>query len=288
MSFFKEFKDDLTQAVNELIPEGELTGTGFEDGYIDTLKEEEKEIEPSLPDLADEDDLLEETENAFALAGLKTEEETKLDTLDSNQFSNVDEDVLAQMLGEDKKEAEAEKAAVPPVPVKETSGRAKQETEESSSLEEAAENSVTIITKGTRINGSIISDGSLDVRGVVNGDVECSGKLSIVGSVTGNSKAAEIFINAPRMEGSLISDGSVKVGVGTIVIGDIKGTSGVIAGAVKGEVDVDGPVIIDSTAIVKGNINAKSVQINNGAVIDGYCSLKYSDVDIEDFFEEDK
>ncbi|MFW5669777.1 MAG: polymer-forming cytoskeletal protein, partial [Acetivibrio ethanolgignens] len=69
-----------------------------------------------------------------------------------------------------------------------------------------------------------------------------------------------------------------------IVVGDISGTSAVIAGAVKGEVDVNGPVIVDSTAIVKGNINAKSVQINNGAVLDGYCSLSYSDVDLDNFF----
>ena len=46
-----------------------------------------------------------------------------------------------------------------------------------------------------------------------------------------------------------------------------------------------GPVVVDSTAIVKGNINAKSVQINNGAVVDGYCKLTYAEVDIDEFFD---
>ena len=149
----------------------------------------------------------------------------------------------------------------------------------------ANEDDVTVISKGTTINGSISSDGSLDIMGSITGDVECLGKLSITGKIIGNSTAAEVYINTERLEGSVNSEGSVKVGLGTVVIGDIIATSGVIAGAVKGEIDINGPVVIDSTAIIKGNIKAKSVQINNGAVVDGYCSLSYADVDLDNVFE---
>ncbi len=121
--------------------------------------------------------------------------------------------------------------------------------------------------------------------GNITGDVECLGKLSITGKIIGNSTAAEVYINTERLEGSVNSEGSVKVGLGTVVVGDIIGTSGVIAGAVKGEIDINGPIVIDSTAIIKGNIKAKSVQINNGAVIEGFCSLSYSDVDLDNVFE---
>nr|MCR5154143.1 polymer-forming cytoskeletal protein [Lachnospiraceae bacterium] len=144
---------------------------------------------------------------------------------------------------------------------------------------------VTVITKGTTINGSIISDCSLDVMGTINGDIECLGKLTITGKVHGNSLASEVYVNTDRLEGSVTSEGSVKVGLGTVVIGDISATSGVFAGAVKGEVDIKGPVILDSTAIIKGNIKAKSVQMNNGAVLDGYCSLAYADLSIDSIFE---
>ena len=87
------------------------------------------------------------------------------------------------------------------------------------------------------------------------------------------------------MEGCINSEGSVKIALGTVVIGDVTACSGVIAGAVKGEIDISGPVVIDSTAIIKGNIKAKSVQMNNGAVLEGFCSLSYSSVDINDIFE---
>ena len=148
-----------------------------------------------------------------------------------------------------------------------------------------ATSEVTVITKGTVINGSITSDGGLEVNGTITGDVECLGKLTINGNVSGHLKAAEVIVSTPRLDGGIDSQGDVKVGVGTIVIGDITAKSATISGAIKGEVDVQGPVVVDSTAIVKGNITAKSVQINNGAVVDGYCKLAYAEVDIDNFFD---
>ena len=68
--------------------------------------------------------------------------------------------------------------------------------------------------------------------------------------------------------------------------GNVFATSAVIGGAIKGDIDVNGPVIVDSTAIVKGNIKSKSVQINNGAVIDGFCSQAYAEIDYKSLFED--
>ena len=149
----------------------------------------------------------------------------------------------------------------------------------------ANDDQVTVITKGTTINGSIISDCSLNVMGTINGDIECVGKLTISGNVAGNSTASDVFVSAKRLNGNIDSEGTVKVGLGTVVVGDIKAGSAVVAGAVKGELDIQGPIVIDSTAIIKGNVKAKSVQMNNGAILEGFCSLVYSSVSVDDIFE---
>ena len=201
----------------------------------------------------------------------------------------VDQDLLNSMLEEEETyEEEAAVAETPvaapvTVPVTEETPVVKEEPKREISEEDR--NAVTVITKGTTINGSIISDCSLDVMGTINGDIECLGKLTISGKVTGNSLASDVVVNTDRLEGSVVSEGSVKVGVGTIVIGDITAASAVFAGAIKGEIDVKGPVVLDSTAIIKGNIKAKSIQMNNGAVMDGFCSLSYADLQIDDIFE---
>ena len=56
--------------------------------------------------------------------------------------------------------------------------------------------------------------------------------------------------------------------------------------AIKGDIDVNGPVIIDSTAVVFGNIKSRSVQLNNGAVLEGFVSQCYAGVDVKALFEE--
>ena len=80
----------------------------------------------------------------------------------------------------------------------------------------------------------------------------------------------------------------MKIGQSSVIIGNISATSAVIAGAVKGDIDVKGPVILDTSAIVMGNIKSKSVQINNGAVIEGLCSQCYAEVNPSSFFEDIK
>ena len=143
-----------------------------------------------------------------------------------------------------------------------------------------------VVTEGMSITGDITSGGSLELIGNVIGNIEILGKLNITGGIQGNSKAAEIYAEGARINGEVISQGSVKIGQSSVVIGNITANSAVVAGAVKGDIDVHGPVILDTSAIVMGNIKSKSVQINNGAVIEGMCSQCYADVNPTSFFDE--
>ena len=51
---------------------------------------------------------------------------------------------------------------------------------------------------------------------------------------------------------------------------------------------MQGPVVVDTSAVVMGNIKSRSVQINNGAVIEGFCSQCYADVDVQSLFNAKK
>lgn len=282
MSFFKEFKEDLSQAVNELLPDDTKTEEDAEEQMVNTLDTDEAAIDEMkmmelLSEFTSEDNQVAEN--------LPEDDEPKDDSAKSED--NISEEIMEEEGDEMDENIDLELLDVL---------NAEEESEKEEDSKEkiapklraasvASDDDVTLISKGTTINGSISSDGSLDIMGSVIGDIECLGKLSITGKVNGNSTAAEVYVNTERMEGCINSEGSVKIGLGTVVIGDIMATSGVIAGAVKGEIDVNGPIVIDSTAIIKGNIKAKSVQINNGAVIEGFCSLSYSAVDVDNIFE---
>ncbi len=152
----------------------------------------------------------------------------------------------------------------------------------------AASTDTAVITAGMNITGDVTSSGNMDLIGNITGNIEIFGKLNVTGSITGNSAAAEIYAESAQINGEVRSKGSVKIGQSSVVIGNIFATSAVIAGAVKGDIDVHGPVILDTSAIVMGNIKSKSVQINNGAVIEGMCSQCYADVSPSAFFNDVK
>lgn len=294
MGFFSDLKEDLSQAVNELMPEEQLDAAMAQN---ESVKKEEKENKDEKMTSAADVDL-----------------SSMLDKLDDMELPDdtLPEETITDMLPETE-----------PVPAVEETGKTEAEEQpesQESILEDVYKNAVeketeknstayhydkgeekkmdvqkrevadetAIVTAGMSITGDIVSEGSLELIGAVNGNIDVLGKLNVTGSIQGNSKAAEIYAEGAKINGEVNSLGSVKIGQSSVIIGNISANSAVIAGAVKGDIDVQGPVILDASAIVMGNIKSKSVQINNGAVIEGMCSQCYADVNPTSFFEEFK
>ena len=227
-------------------------------------------------DALDEENMLEHTEEA-----LLTEPETETKQEELQNFLTADlekavEDTLAKQAEE---ETQMENERVQEDAAMET-------TMDTAAVEKADVSSlVEADTKTTVINGDLQTDGCIDLIGTVNGAVSCDGKLIVGGSITGDVQVGELYANAARIEGDVHVVDAAKIGVGTVVVGNVFAGSAVIAGAVKGDIDVQGSVIVDSTAVIMGNIKSRSVQINNGAVIEGMCSQCYSEIDVKSFFE---
>ena len=261
MGFFQDLKEDLSQAVNELVPDEDRASQAAE---IDLSQAEDDlaEIEAMLMERDEQEIKAKKPESAFPRGTVQ----------------------------EAAKETEKE-------PIKESGKAAGKETvgggrerklDMNAIFNQPHTDEVSTITSGMTINGDITSQGSLDLIGCVHGNISVSGKMSITGIIEGNSQASEIYAESAKITGEIRSLGSVKVGQETVIIGNIFATSAVIAGAVKGDIDVQGPVVLDTSAIVMGNIKSKSVQINNGAVIEGMCSQCYADVNPTSFFDEIK
>lgn len=294
MSFFKELKEDIAQSVNELTESlDENMSLDEEPSAQSVLAERAAQdnasgaeplaaVDPPVHEVVLE---AEETEPAPA-ASVKAEEEFPVTAaVDTEPEMEESEDIPVVELEPETLDMPEEGEIVSEEMKEEMMEEMNVMPEEPAPAPEEDSEEVTVITKGTTINGGIKSDTSLVVKGTIEGDVECQGKLTITGRVAGNTIASEIYVNTPRLEGDINSRGIVKVDVGTVVIGNISCTSVLVSGAVKGNIEVNGPVIVDSTAVVKGDIKAKSIQINSGAVIDGHCSLAFADVDLDSFFK---
>lgn len=359
MGFFQELKEDLSQAVNELLPEEETGQESKKDDEDKALDDALKEVQEALvaevgsPDNEEagkQDEAAEETKDAEtadeekqeekqddqaaeeepeaesatpedeeqvveakevqgneteaveepsekaaeeseavmlqkaaaeqmqSIAGIvKPEADEDEDDFAERQMQTPEEMLMHMDLGQhtEKEESELEKEVGKAMEEQKTS------LEDTEVLDETA-----IITAGMTLTGDISAKGNVDILGKVKGKVELLGKLNVSGTIEGDSKAAEVFADGAHITGMIVAEGTVKIGQNSVVIGNVAASSAVIAGAVKGDIDVKGPVILDASAIVMGNIKSKSVQINNGAVIEGMCSQCYAEVNPTDFFND--
>lgn len=273
MGFFSELKEDLSMAVNELVPE---EGPAVEENEQQAEVEEIQEKENFLPETA------EDLGRMLDSMDLETEEESEDHA--EEEIREIPYDVPEEMAGTEEIEENVEEQEEENVEETQYMGM---ETEQSAVSGDVAEETA-VITAGMKIRGDISSQGSLDIIGAVEGNIDILGKLNITGTIDGASKAADVYAEKARINGDVHSSASIKIGQNSIIIGNIFANSAVIAGAVKGDIDVKGPVILDTSAIVMGNIKSKSVQINNGAVIEGLCSQCYADVSPSSFFEDIK
>ncbi len=348
MGFFTDLKEDLSQAVSELLPEEdilELTEESEEMAEPELSESELSMAEPELTmaetelgmaepelEMAEPELTMAEAELSMAEAELYTAEtelpESEL-TRAEPELTMAEYDTLENAPASDTQAADMTFAEEPvtqdtskpwdetadfddglPIDIDEMLDKAEEMTmmkEVNEMMEEpvyvaAAEaemmksdlpdkkvsDETATITAGMKLVGDITSEGSLELEGIIHGNIDILGKLNITGSIVGDSQAAEIFADNAKITGEMKSNGSVKIGQSTVIIGNIFANSAVIAGAVKGDIDVQGPVILDTSAIVMGNIKSKSVQINNGAVIEGMCSQCYAEVNPTSFFEEFK
>ncbi len=336
MSFFKDFKDDLSQAVNELMPE---EGAAEAPQMVDTISESsapigqddlaelikgldeetasnaepifEKAPEPApavasasvpvpepaaaapAPEMAPAPAPAPEAAPAPAPAPepveipvyteeVKAEPEKVVEPVFSQEpiKNEVPNQVTEPIFSQEPVKSEVPNQVTEPIFSENTAAPAPINT-----IAEGA-NETGVIPNGMTIVGDITTNGSLDIMGTVKGNVTVAGKLNITGNIEGDSKADEVFADGARIIGEVSSNGSIKVGQSSVIKGNMSATSAVLAGAVKGDIDVKGPVVLDSTAIIMGNIKSKSIQINNGAAIEGLCSQCYAEVSPSSFFTE--
>ncbi len=284
MGFFKDFKEDLSQAVSEMTSTDIPVGDGDDGMMVNTLDEqpldkpqnkavskdrkpdkrsEDKAVKTKSSSVAGQDATVKAAKAAESELAAAKEEEAAVDEAAADAAIN---EVVAAMAAREAQALAAEMSS--------------DTDKENKNVKENA-----IITKSLTIKGDLITDGSLEVHGTIEGNVECKGTLIITGTIVGNAKAAVISVDGASVEGDLTSEGDIKVGERSVIVGNISATASTIAGAIKGNIDVHGPVVVDTTAIVAGDIKSKSMQINAGSVIEGHCSQCYADVTPSDFFK---
>ena len=171
MGFFKDFKEDFNDAVNELVPGGDDTAASDE-VMVNTL-DGDIDVESELTKL---DGLLEQVSK-------------KVDEPSAKEAAPVEEQPAEKksFFNETRKESKME--------APKTMG----DMENGSEAKTVASDENAVITGGMKVTGNVESIGSIEVQGEIVGDVTCNGKLVVAGKVNGNSSSAEAKEEFPTL-----------------------------------------------------------------------------------------
>ncbi len=90
----------------------------------------------------------------------------------------------------------------------------------------------------------------------------------------GNLTGEEDVLVSGRLEGKIVVGGSVKVGPGGEVEGDIEARDVLVAGNVRGEIRSSDRAELAATAVVSGAIQSPKIVIAEGAQLTGSVAMK--------------
>ena len=122
-----------------------------------------------------------------------------------------------------------------------TKSRTKPANNNSNGLSMDSKSATCVVAKGTSIEGKFNAVEDVRLDGTVKGDVKCD-KRMVMGA-TG------------KIEGSLHAHDAI------------------IMGTVEGELIVKDTLHLKNTAIIKGDIKAKSMKVDEGAKYNGQCQV---------------
>lgn len=105
--------------------------------------------------------------------------------------------------------------------------------------------------------------------------------ISIIGPgmhIVGDCDTTDTIRIEGRVEGSVRAEKAVVIGQGGHVNGDIQTQDAVIAGTVKGALDVDSRLELKETCVIDGEIRATRLKLDEGGVVSGTVSIGRRDV----------
>lgn len=127
----------------------------------------------------------------------------------------------------------------------------------------------SIIQKDMVVHGSIESKSDIEIAGTINGDITSEGRVTVLGCACGNISGKSVSVHAKELNANITAVEKVNLDKEVILNGDISAKSVIINGTVNGNISASVELIVMASAAITGDIEAPSMEVNRGAVING-------------------
>ncbi|MDO4377777.1 MAG: polymer-forming cytoskeletal protein [Erysipelotrichia bacterium] len=133
----------------------------------------------------------------------------------------------------------------------------------------------TVIGNTTVIQSNVTCGGSIKINGQIKGKLVVNGSADIYGSVDGDIEAGEVIVeNGAKVNGNIFCKSELNVGTGSNIVGNISAKNAYINSNVCGNLEITSELKLTSTATVNGDIVAGNISVASGALLNGRINIK--------------
>ena len=123
----------------------------------------------------------------------------------------------------------------------------------------------TVIAEGTMVDGTICTNGHVECKGIMNGDIAAGGVVTLSGELIGNIQGETVTFYKASVKGNVTAKKQVDVDKDTRIHGDIQAENVTMNGRVIGSIFAQGQVSLQKNALLEGDIKASAVSMEAGA-----------------------
>jgi cytoskeletal protein CcmA (bactofilin family) len=142
------------------------------------------------------------------------------------------------------------------------------------------------IPKDTVIEGNIVTSSDMQILGIVNGNVTSEGQISLSGKIVGNVEAGSLTVNSGTISGDIACTAGVTLTNQAIINGKIDAQSVDCNGEIRGDVKTSKTVILRPSALVCGDIITKTINMQDGAILQGNVKMPADKTSAQIYFEQ--
>jgi cytoskeletal protein CcmA (bactofilin family) len=131
----------------------------------------------------------------------------------------------------------------------------------------------SVIAEDLIVEGSIFGESTIQINGKVKGNVSITGDIISKGTIEGDAKGNNVILNKSNIKGNVNANLHLSVDSDSVIIGNIAAASIEVDGKVKGDIHAEDVVELKKSAVVFGNVAAKTVSMEAGASLKGQINV---------------
>lgn len=137
----------------------------------------------------------------------------------------------------------------------------------------------TYLAPGTRVEGTLRAEGSVEIDGEFRGDIIAEGSVTMRTDITGNITAKTLNVEGCCLTGDARITDQLLLNPDSAINGNVNTGLLTCSGTIIGDLNVQRNMSLDEKAKVVGNISTGSMTIAKGAVIRGNVETRGDESD---------